>query len=56
MPLTPTAAQLSRTCVAFTAEQRERLERAAAANGRTTMAVILRTLVDRHLNDLVPGA
>jgi len=54
MPSSTEPALLHRTCISFTTEQRDRLEKAAAASGRATMASIIRTLIDRHLDEAFP--
>jgi hypothetical protein len=54
MPLSTEPALLHRTCISFTLEQRDRLEKVMAASGQATMASIIRTLVDRHLDEAFP--
>ena len=51
-PATPTLITLN---FKLTAEQRERIARTAAASGNTSLGAVIRLLIDRHLDDLLPS-
>ena len=39
----------------FTPEQRQRIEKAAAFHGNTSLGAVLRILVDRYIDELLPA-